>query len=358
MKTKSKLGLLLSVVVLLAVAFLLRPDGNKIKTTKLPAGSLAGGSKPAITPENQEEDASAKWKQEHDERLVKKQLSDQEALAQGLPRGTYKYLYDKAAKANRFLLAKGQDNKFLEHSDRASGMDLWVQDEDGNERLVDNSVTRAKFSPDGSKIAYTTSDCALHVEDAQSGNAMAKVDGVYGANWKADGSAVIFSKVGEGQDPHQAGTRQLTALDLASGQVKPLTDGRFDDGRPEFNPTSEWVLFVSGARSGLASFWKVSVNGGEPVQLTNQGLEQVNEHFVPTPYDRTLWSGDNRWFLYDFKAGDRQETWGLEFNPDGTMKQAAKLAEGINPRWKEDGRTFVCEKKVDGAIHTIVSSLP
>jgi len=100
------------------------------------------------------------------------------------------------------------------------------------------------------------------------------------------------------------------------------------------------------------------VTGGEPVQLTNQGLEQVNEEFVPTPYDKTIWSGDKRWFLYDFKNGDQQETWGLEFDTDGTMKQATKLAEGINPRWQDDGRTFVCEKQVDGTIQTVVSNLP
>jgi hypothetical protein len=87
-------------------------------------------------------------------------------------------------------------------------------------------------------------------------------------------------------------------------------------------------------------------------------LREVNERFVPTPYDKTLWSENRHWFLYDFKNGDQQETWGLEFNDNGTMKRATKLAEGINPRWKDNGRTFVCERNVDGKIETIVSHLP
>jgi hypothetical protein len=87
-------------------------------------------------------------------------------------------------------------------------------------------------------------------------------------------------------------------------------------------------------------------------------LEEVNDRFVPTPYDKTIWSGNKQWFLYDYKNGDQQETWGLEFNPNGTMKQAKKLAEGINPRWREDGRIFVCEKIADGKIETIVANLP
>ena len=359
MKTKTKWSLgSLSLLLLLLITFLLRPHSIKTVTAK---GKLEKGISTlptTSTSEAEEEFAYAKMKQEREERLLRKQLSDQEALAQGLPRGNYKYLFDKASKANRFLIAKGNDTKFLEHSDAPSGMDLWMQDEDGKERLVSDSVTRAKFSPDGSKIAYTTSDCVLHVENVQGGNALAKVDAVYGANWKPDGSEVVFSKVGDGQDPHQPGTRHLTALDLATGETKSLTDGRYDDGRPEFSPGSDWILFVSGKRSGLASFWKVSADGGEPIQLTNRGLDQVNEQFVPTPYDKTIWSGDKRWFLYDFKSGERQETWGLEFNSDGTVKQASKLADGINPRWKEDGRTFVCEKQVDGSSQTIISNLP
>jgi hypothetical protein len=330
--------------------------GIPVKHKKSQATVVSSGKAPASASNGQS--AAAKLKQDREERLAREQLSDQEAVAQGLPRGTYKYLYDKAPHANRFLIAKGRDTKYLEHSDAPSGMDLWVQDEDGKERLINGSVTRAKFSPDANKIAYTTSDCLLHVEDLHGGGALATVEGVYGASWRPDGNAVVFSKVGEGQDLHQAGTRQLTAIDLATREMKPLSDGRFDDGRPEFSPGSDWVLFVSGARSGLASFWKVPTAGGEPVQLTNIELAEVNEKFVPTPYERTIWSGDKRWFLYDFKAGERQETWGLEFNANGTVKQAAKLANGINPRWKEDGRTFVCEKETDGSIQTIVSNLP
>ncbi len=355
MKTKLKYGLLS--LLLIALVAVLVPRASKsnrpgnVKPQNLSASPVSGVA-------DAKESPYQKMRQDREERLVRKQLSDQEALALGLPRGNYKYFYDKDPKRNRFLLAKGHDSKFLERSDAPSGMDLWLQDEDGKERLLAESVTRAKFSPDGSKIAYTTSDCVLHVDNVQGGDSLAKVQGVYGANWRPDGSAVVFSKVGEGQDPHQPGTRQLTALDLASGQVKALTDGHFDDGRPEFSPSSDWVLFVSGGRSGLASFWKVPANGGEPVQVTNMGLDQVDERFVPTPYDKTIWSGDKRWFLYDFKAGERQETWGLEFNSDGTMKQARKLADGLNPRWKEDGHTFVCEKQVDGSMETIVSNLP
>lgn len=304
-----------------------------------------------------ENSASEKSHKGSHHRPIGRHVSEAEASSHGLPQGHFEHVFDKAPNSNRFLFAKGKDGKFLTDSDAAYGMDLWFQDESGNDRLINGSVTRAKFSPDGTKVAFTTSDSVLHVEDLN-GTPLAEVAGVYGPSWKPDGRAVIFSKVGEGQDPHRPGTRQLTALNVATGEIEALTDGRFDDGRPEFSPSSDWVIFVSGSRSGLASFWKVPAKGGQPVQLTNVGLEQVNDRFVPTPYDKAMWSGDKRWFLYDFKSGDRQETWGLEFNADGTMKQATKLADGINPRLQDDGRTFVCERNIDGRIQTIVSSLP
>lgn len=337
MNAKTKTGIM---ILLALFAWFLWPK----KTASKPSALAAEKS-----------NVSSNRNQEH--RRIRRTFTREEALAQDVPQGTFEYVFDKAPRANRFLFAKGHDDKFLPNSDAPSGMDLWLQDESGNDRLINGSVTRAKFSPEGNQIAFTTTDCVLHVEDLN-GNQLAEVTGVYGQSWKPDGSAVIFSKVGEGQDPHRPGTRQLAALNVATGEIETLTDGRFDDGRPEFSPAGDWVIFVSGARTGLASFWKVPVGGGEPVQLTNAGLQAVNELFVPTPYDKTLWSGDKRWFVYDFKSGERQETWGLEFDADGSLKQARRLAEGINPRLQPDGRTLICEKSVDGVVQTVISNLP
>src|SRR5690606_13524099 len=119
--------------------------------------------------------------------------------------------------------------------------------------------------------------------------------------------------------------------ELNGGQSTKLTDGQWDDVRPHFSPDDKWVLFVSGGRSGLASFWRVPAEGGQPEQITNVGMEQINDLFVPTPYDRTVWSADKRWFVYDFKSGDQHEIWGLEFDPDGKFRRATRFGEGLDP---------------------------
>lgn len=261
-------------------------------------------------------------------------------LRPGDPEGDFEYIYDKSPSGKGFLLSKALSKNFVPDSDAAAGRDLWIQDENGKERLISDDVYRAKFSPDGKKIAYTTSDCVMHIEDLQGGK-LGQVVGAYEPNWNSQSSAIAYAKVPEGRPVHMPEVLALSVYDVNTGQNKVLTDGQFDDVRPHFDPRDEWVIFVSGGRTGLASFWKVPASGGQPEQITNLGMQQVNELFVPTPYDRTVWSNDKRWFVYDFKNGTQEETWGLRFDDKGNLLKAQKLGEGIDPRLGPDGKTVV-----------------
>ncbi|MDB6025999.1 MAG: putative lipoprotein [Verrucomicrobiales bacterium] len=254
----------------------------------------------------------------------------------------------------RSLVAKQRDSKFIPNTDSPSGFDLWVTDENGHERLVDSSVYRAKFSPDGTKIAYGTSDATLRVEDLQ-GNRSVDINGAYDPNWKPDGSAVVFAKVPPGRPNMMPGVLQVAVVDPATSKVTTLTDGTFDDVMPVYDPTGKNILFVSGGRSGLASFWVIRNPGEPPVQITNLGQESVDENFVPTPYSpHTLWSKNGQWFIYDFKQGDREQTWGLKFDGSGNAKPV-KLADGTQPQWKIEGQSFVCQT-ADGKM--VEATLP
>jgi Tol biopolymer transport system component len=196
----------------------------------------------------------------------------------------------------------------------------------------------------------------MHIVDLQ-GNQLAEVNRVYEPNWKPDGSAVVFAQVPEDRPVHIPEVLGISTLDLATGEVKQLTDGKWDDGRPEFSPSGDCVIFVSGGRSGFASFWKVCP-GSEPEQLTNPGAVAVDEKFIPTPYDRTIWTPDKRWFVYDFKNGDREEIWGMEFSPDGQLKQTQMLVTGLNPQLRDDGRTVVYTKRDGETVETLAFQFP
>ncbi len=280
----------------------------------------------------------------------------------GMSRGERRYLFDwkKATESTEtyFLISqRANSTSFRSGADTPIGYDLWLLDDAGAQRQIAESVYRAKFSPDSRSIVYTTSDCIMHAEDL-AGRKTAEVRGAYDPSWTSNGKSIVFSKVPDGRDIHLPETLHLAILSLNSRQVDLITDGRFDDCRPECHPSGEWILFVSGGRSGLASFWKVPIAGGQPVQITNIGLEGVGDSFVPTPYQKTAWSADGRWFIYDFKNGSLQQIWGLEFDATGNLIKTLKLADGLFPQWLEDGKTFVYLKRIDSLVKPIVGRLP
>jgi hypothetical protein len=279
----------------------------------------------------------------------------------GLPASArYLHLMDSKASpggAARLLLAKQVDDRFVPNSDAATGVDLWLQDESGTERLIHPSVYRAKFGPNGRRIAYTTSDCVLHIEGL-SGRKHLEIERAYNPSWRRDGREIVFEKVPEGRPTHIPEALHIARLNVESGKVDLLTDGTFDDVRPEYHPLGKWILFVNGGRTGFASFWKINAAGGKPEQLTNIGIEQIDASFVPTPYRQTIWSADGRWFLYDFKNGDVRQVWGLEFNPAGRLLRGIKLADGLFPQWIEDGKTFAYVKHEEEHEEPGVGNLP
>jgi WD40 repeat protein len=274
-------------------------------------------------------------------------------------KGPYHHLFDwkQAPGVTRFLVSKGRDARFRPDSDAPSGVDLWLRDNSSGEQQIHASVYLARFSPDGQTLAYTTSDCELRIEERE-GPRLHTVRGACNPNWKSDGRTVVFEKVPAGRNLHLPETLHLAKLDVATGKVDLLTDGRFDDVRPEFDPSGKWVLFVSGGRSGFASFWKIPPDDGEPEQVTNLGLKRVDESFVPTPYQKTLWSADGRWFVYDFKSGEVRQVWGLEFDVSGKLLRAVKLANGLAPQWLEEGKTFVYLKSASGRDQPAIGKLP
>lgn len=237
------------------------------------------------------------------------------------------------------------------------GGELWQVDSDGAERFVSASVIRAKLSPDGEKLVYATSLRSVGVQKGD-GRLLLDVTRGYDPSWKPDGSSIVLSRAGERSDLNAPERLRIDTIDIETGGVRNLTDGMFDDVRPEFHPSGRWVIFVSGGRTGFASFWRVSADGGDATQLTNIGATAIDDRFVPTPFKRTLWSSNGRWFLYDFKVGEKEEVWGLEFGTDGYLVRALKIAVGLNPQWVENGVSVAVQKMVDGQPKSTIVELP
>lgn len=126
----------------------------------------------------------------------------------------------------------------------------------------------------------------------------------------ADGERLALT-LGES---HHDGDTAVAVTDL-EGNVTVLADGQGVDDRPALSPDGETVVFVSG-RTGIASFYRTTLRGDAPVQLTNVGIEAgiVRDAdpagFVPPPVvaDRIEWLSDD---VIRYDAGDG-EMWTLD----------------------------------------------
>lgn len=264
-------------------------------------------------------------------------------------------LNDKSGYA-KFLIATQPDPGFPAEYGAPEAWDLWFTDELGHEKFLHKSVFSARFSPDASKLVYVTSKATLCVTDLE-GRILAQTERAYEPNWSSDGSIVVFERVHDGSRLYPPGALQLTRFFWESNHVDIVMDGRFDDVIPHYHPSGKWILFVSGSRSVGAAFWKVPAAGGEPKQLTNIQLAERENIFVPTPHKTTSWSQDGRWFLYDTKTGQYEETWGLEFSETGSFKRAVKLSDGLSPQWTGPS-SFVCQKRAGEGYEMVQQALP
>jgi Tol biopolymer transport system component len=77
-----------------------------------------------------------------------------------------------------------------------------------------------------------------------------------------DGRAVAFisNRAGKGYN--------IWRMDMDGGNLKRLTIGGMESG-PQFTPDGRWVVYTSW-EAGKPTIWKISIDGGEPSQLTDK----------------------------------------------------------------------------------------
>jgi serine/threonine protein kinase len=118
------------------------------------------------------------------------------------------------------------DGRIVYSSNASGKQDVWIVNADGSgqRQLTDNAGINVypTVSPDGRTIVFVSdrADSGAHV-------------------WK---------------------------MDIDGGNLKQLTYGLYEHS-PQFTPDGRWVIYNS-ASSGKPTLWRVSVDGGAPVQLT------------------------------------------------------------------------------------------
>ncbi len=148
-----------------------------------------------------------------------------------------------------------------------------------------------------------------------------------------------------------AATNRIWRMDMDGGNPIALTDGEWDD-TPRVSLDGKWVVYKSES-SGQPAIWKVSINGGKPIQLI--------EHFSSNP----AISPDGK-FIACFlsKPSDPAHKVQLAVFPfnGGTPVYTSPLppagiTEWNTLRWTPDGKALAFLVNRDGAKNIWIKSL-
>ncbi len=253
--------------------------------------------------------------------------------------------------------------------------DIWVADRDGGNprRLTAHPADEgfAKFSPDGSKIAFSANydnNTDVYVVDTAGGQPKRLTfhpgrDIVSG--WTADGSAVMFASRRENKFGR---SYQLYTIGLDGGLPVKQMQARFFAG--SWSPDGSALAYIDGmpaynALYGGSSGWRLYRGGASP-SITI--MDKAQKHVTRIPGDRVndlnpMWIGGKIWFI-----SDRDNTALNLFSYDPASKAIVQHTHSSpwDARWAgTDGASIVYEaggrlfmlNTSDDAVHEIKVSI-
>ena len=204
------------------------------------------------------------------------------------------------------------------------------------------------FSPDGSKIAFSSARDGLEQEiwvaRADGGGPMLLTRGAAGRNrgsprWSHDGKRIVF-------DSSSAdGVRRAYIVDAAGGTPRLVSE--YHANYPSWSHDDKWIYFGS-SHSGRVEVWRVPSDGGTPEQLTRDGGSVPRESAdgrtlyyrrQMTLYARPLAGGPDQVIVEDSVTGGT-------YMPSGNELFYIARPDASSPRLFELRSTDVTTRKV------------
>jgi eukaryotic-like serine/threonine-protein kinase len=176
------------------------------------------------------------------------------------------------------------DSSTIVTINREESSKLWLaspNDEEGRAKRLTSGkydgIWGLDMTPDG-RVVYVTktgdnTDIWIMNADGTGQKQLTSNDDFEnGVRVSPDGRYIFFASTPSGGIPH------IWRMDTDGGNLKQLTQGEFADYGPFCSLDNQWVVFSSW-RSGKPRLWKMPVDGGEPVQVSD--LAFGGEYFLP-----------------------------------------------------------------------------
>jgi Tol biopolymer transport system component/DNA-binding winged helix-turn-helix (wHTH) protein len=151
-----------------------------------------------------------------------------------------------------------------------------------------NSYAGVSLTASGNALVTMQTDRLANIWIAPNGDAKdamqitsgaGKFDGFFGAAWTPDGHVIYTSAV--------SGAWDIWKMDADGSNQKQLTSGVGSNYGPAASPDGRYVVFVSNRAGGAFNVWRMDRDGGNPKQLTF-GSDENFAHVT----------ADNRWVVY------------------------------------------------------------
>lgn len=219
--------------------------------------------------------------------------------------------------------------------------EIGVMDMDGdNATLItkDRSINLSPaWSPDGSKIAYTTFGGRGGTPEAavigSSGGMVKRITANGTVNisptWTPSGQLTLSSAM--------HGDTDIYLMSLAGDVIKKITGSFGIDVNPSWSPDGSQLVFAS-ERAGRLHLFKADAHGGSVERLTFVGVQNDNPAWSPKGDKIVFQSLEGNWDLF-------------VMNTDGSMLQRLTSGQGNNesPSWAPNGRFIVFSSTQTGS---------
>ena len=220
------------------------------------------------------------------------------------------------------------------HGDALGGTDLWLfaADSAAAPRCLEAEprVVDAVLSPDARRLAIWTTDFAVEVREVAGGRTLLRLEGAGDPAFTADGEHLLVTRCRDAGGAFP-GPLCIESIEIAGGAVQRWTDG-VDDTRPR-GLADGTILFTSGARTGIAAYWRIAAPGAEP----QPAIEEQGRRRIPTSNGQLVIAPDGDSYAWCAVFEGRKEIWWADLG----ARSARSLGAGEKPAFTAAGDLLV-----------------